>query len=352
MSQVKIKMESITKVCRAFIGGYILHKGLITVIRKKGNSLSFSTNLSMMVLLREITKRLALSRPLQGVFAGLPIFLMKDSRQLSVFTFSRAMSELYKNYNSAFVFMLCQIPIMISFICQPQLLDKTYCRWIEIMGDLPRSIINQEFAVNSLHNSCINLHQHCMRNNLSNTLNVALHKIMPMYIKAHILSVIICKAQTFYKSPTKCMKNILLGSIRSTIFLTSYILFVKFGLCTMKNYPTSFTPVSYGVVAGILSGLSIFIEAPRRRTELALYCVPQALTVMLNYWKVNWGYMGPFLFLLSSAIFHSKQDSLSRGHHIIFELIFGSKFLDTTKKFSFPFVTSQHHGLDNALSRD
>ena len=71
-------------------------------------------------------------------------------------------------------------------------------------------------------------------------------------------------------------------------FFQWFVLFycvVKSSLCYWRNILKD-DPQWIAAFGGLMAGLSIFIEHPSRRTELALYVIPRALEVVLR--MVDW----------------------------------------------------------------
>jgi hypothetical protein len=66
------------------------------------------------------------------------------------------------------------------------------------------------------------------------------------------------------------------GTLRSCLFLSTYIGAFRYGLCYFKNARYKFDRWNV-IFAGFLSGFGLLWEPTGRRTELALYFLPRFL---------------------------------------------------------------------------
>jgi len=133
-----------------------------------------------------------------------------------------------------------------------------------------------------------------------------LQRAMPVYLPIYVLS--------FIFSTRRNILTTLKQLFMSSAFLSSYCALAWASSCIMfPNFPgvTRFKLF----ISTWLAGMSIFLERPSRRKELAAYCVSHALNSVWNYFKrksefksVNW--MGNLLLIIGVSIvmkYHELQ---------------------------------------------
>jgi hypothetical protein len=132
--------------------------------------------------------------------------------------------------------------------------------------------------------------------------------VFPVYGALHFVPVLLFRRALFVKDPLKMLLRTLWGSSRSSAFLGAFVMICEgtfvvclaclryvhdlIGTYCFKHYlyenlrdldilPTRVLNllISKGsfAVLGFLAGLSLFVEDPRRRAELAMYVLPKGL---------------------------------------------------------------------------
>ncbi|KAH7107603.1 hypothetical protein BKA62DRAFT_683900 [Auriculariales sp. MPI-PUGE-AT-0066] len=143
--------------------------------------------------------------------------------------------------------------------------------------------------------------------------------MFPIYGALHLIPVILFKRNVFFKKPAPIIGQSLLNTIRSSTFLGVFVIIYQAALCWKINMYELLSspqrrpfPVPQWLlrvlvsrpsfwVLGAMSGLSLFVEAKRRRGELAMYVLPKALEV---YWTTSMGHLGILdMFKGSEALF-------------------------------------------------
>ncbi|KAL9713226.1 hypothetical protein Ac2012v2_004467 [Leucoagaricus gongylophorus] len=149
--------------------------------------------------------------------------------------------------------------------------------------------------------------------------------VLPVYGALHFIPSILFKWKTFLKDPGSVIVRAGLGSIRSSAFLGVFVVIyqtlfcyehmlhryltrIKLGLMPTNSVVAAFKRIPQSVidlliskflflVIGTLSGLSIFVEEKRRRSELTMYVLPKGLESLwialrgrgLVFKTGNWG---------------------------------------------------------------
>jgi hypothetical protein len=66
------------------------------------------------------------------------------------------------------------------------------------------------------------------------------------------------------------------AAVQSSAFLATFIVSIWAVICLVRNRTRNDSPLGPGL-ASLVCGLSLLLERPSRRPELALYCAPRAL---------------------------------------------------------------------------
>ncbi|KAJ3408574.1 hypothetical protein HDU80_005291 [Chytriomyces hyalinus] len=113
-------------------------------------------------------------------------------------------------------------------------------------------------------------------------------RAMQLYIPLNAIMTLVFKGNTILKNPGKNLYHYLTGTVRSCLFLSSYCAMAWYSICCFRRINKKDSMWMYWV-NGMLSGATVLLEAPGRRLELGLYCLPRALE---SFWKcgVKWGW--------------------------------------------------------------
>lgn len=103
-------------------------------------------------------------------------------------------------------------------------------------------------------------------------------RCLRLYAPVHLVPLLLFRARAAIADPLSTSIRAATAIARSTAFLTTYVSVVKASLCLERNVRTadSWWQAS---LAGVLSGLALSFEAPKRASELMLYCLPKGLDV-------------------------------------------------------------------------
>jgi hypothetical protein len=236
------------------------------------------------------------------------------------------------------VFSLSCAYIMYSYLLAPDRLDRGYNNWIQQASHIPaetvlinRSLVRDgnfdlapldriiarddvtphnltellairdratqrvpDFGVR--YSQCPTVHpmtDSCM--------NVPLHRftvvakwVMPVYVALSLVPMVAFRPKLFAKNPGKMLFKAALNTLRSSAFLGAFVAYYQSYYCFkhwLHSILIKYTSLPQSVVdiliskgsfwvGGIVAGLSIFIEKPQRRAELAMYVLPKGLETL------------------------------------------------------------------------
>ncbi|KAI9224162.1 hypothetical protein BC828DRAFT_153780 [Blastocladiella britannica] len=81
------------------------------------------------------------------------------------------------------------------------------------------------------------------------------------------------------RDPLRTLARMLVSTLRSSVFLAGYVTTAWTATCTLRNV-FGREHISFYLINGMLSGAWSLLEAPGRRLDLGLYCLPRALEAM------------------------------------------------------------------------
>ncbi|ETO14299.1 hypothetical protein RFI_23071 [Reticulomyxa filosa] len=204
-------------------------------------------------------------------------------------------------HGNVMTFTIAQMFIMYGAMLQPQTVDPKYYKWIRNVGNLKESSIQRALRTPAGHpfvecSPVWHKHPSCTVHNVTDFL-YAIGRSSRMYIPVHFLPPLLFypKSVLFvFANPTKYLKKKTFNTIVSSIFLAAYQFNIKTTICYVRNLTRS-NAWWIPVLGGFFSGLSLFIEHSKRRVELALYCIPRALEIVMRLIRKD---MFPVLYAL------------------------------------------------------
>ena len=150
-----------------------------------------------------------------------------------------------------------------------------------------------------------------------------------------------CKPKKLISAPIPSLKRKTFATIRSAIFLATYVFNYKYTQCIGRNILKKDIFLMTGPIGGLTSGLSLFLEHKKRRKELALYCIPRALQIVLNMipkrhlpylWSLIRKQWYPLLIMqLSIAVWltlfniKNAQKTCNKLNITVLKIVFGTK---------------------------
>ncbi|GAA6032828.1 hypothetical protein JCM8097_000816 [Rhodosporidiobolus ruineniae] len=117
-----------------------------------------------------------------------------------------------------------------------------------------------------------------------------------IYLPVHAIPPLLFSLRKVMKQPGASVLRILLAASRSSAFLATFVASIYASVCLVRTRLPLFShrlprplhlpqqPLDSGLCVALgtsLCGLSVLIENPRRRREMALYCAPRALYAVL-----------------------------------------------------------------------
>ncbi|KAI8914518.1 hypothetical protein EDD86DRAFT_199512 [Gorgonomyces haynaldii] len=276
---------------------------------------------------------------------------------------------LLKQMTPALLFQLSCWQIMYSWFYYPTTLPNQYNKWISKMADMDSSLIRYLRQVKSgeitvglsgdptyLMESAQKLglppsmgdfrlgpiHLTLVQSGIQGTWDYIRHvwkkgflSSLRIYVPVHVLSTILFKLKRI-KSPKQFVDSVriaLLGAMQSSSFLATFISLCWAPILVYRRLlpSTKDGPLQQNL-ASFLCGLSIFIEKPSRRKEMALYVFPKALesfaTQRVPHWILNLPLLSPLTsfvlfagsmsYLLST--YELDSDACPRMAHQLFPL--------------------------------
>jgi len=230
-------------------------------------------------------------------------------------------------HGDVLVFALSCAQIMYGFLLRPDTLPRSYTSWINTAGQIPKEVvsINRDMVRDGTFNPadlehilarpdlhpanitalkawsaalpsygpCSGSHPHiasCSYVPIERFFSV-FRWTLPIYGALHLVPMLLFKRQAVFREPVPMVFRAGWGTMRSATFLAVYVAIYQGYYCSAQNahralvgrphipkwlVATLVSKPSYWL-AGILSGLSVLIEAKHRRGELAMYVLPKGL---------------------------------------------------------------------------
>lgn len=242
-----------------------------------------------------------------GGVSGLALLVDSESRRstIALYIFVRMLDVVGRHlvaigalpswqYSSECLFAASNSFIMYAFLVEPTLLPRNYYNWILQMGAVTHQGLDYtvrqtwhgqvDFAGNSIPFRRCQPHYHlesCTTHNVKEWVG-GLGRAIQIYLPVHLLPALIFKFKRLQQNPLSTTARITYAALCSSAFLTSYQTAMKLTVCTIRNtFKKDYVAESW--MGGLMTGLSLFFEDPKRRFELMLYCVPRALDIL---WQI------------------------------------------------------------------
>ncbi|ORY50309.1 hypothetical protein BCR33DRAFT_752985 [Rhizoclosmatium globosum] len=113
-------------------------------------------------------------------------------------------------------------------------------------------------------------------------------RALNLYLPLNAIMTLIFRGTSILKKPGVNLYQYLVSTGRSTLFLSAYCTMAWYSICCFRRFTGKDRMWMY-YVNGLLSGSMVLIEAPGRRLELGLYCLPRAIESLWNC-GVKWGW--------------------------------------------------------------
>ncbi|KAJ3678700.1 hypothetical protein LUZ60_002503 [Juncus effusus] len=268
-------------------------------------------------------KETPLNAMIAGSIAGLSVLALDGSsrrRTLALYLFVRLGQCAYNSAKSknkfhlwgshwrhgdSLLFSLACAQVMYAFVMRPESLPKSYQDFIQKTGPVADPVYKavreccrggpidlpslQSFLSSSLNGSvnglsefmdiipCSVIHPEtgsCLKKNI-NAGSSTFRKTFPLYFSLTFVPFVVLRLHKFLESPAMTCWRALIGSVRSTTFLSAFVAIFQGVICVHRKVASKDHKLVYWVAGGI-AALSVLIEKKARRAELALYVLPRA----------------------------------------------------------------------------
>ncbi|KAF8489481.1 hypothetical protein F5888DRAFT_1746487 [Russula emetica] len=230
-------------------------------------------------------------------------------------------------HGDVLVFVLSCAQIMYSFFMRPDTLPKSYVSWINTAGQIPKEVVSLNHDIirtrtfnpvdlenilsrTDLHprnitaleawraalppyGPCSGTHPHILSCAYApiERFSVVFRWTLPIYGALHVVPMLLFKRSAFAHAPGPMLLRAGWGSMRSAVFLAVFVAIYQGYFCGVQNVHRALVGRPHipawllaAVVSkrrfwlgGLLSGMSVLIEAKHRRGELAMYVLPKGL---------------------------------------------------------------------------
>ncbi|KZV64565.1 hypothetical protein PENSPDRAFT_162497 [Peniophora sp. CONT] len=246
-------------------------------------------------------------------------------------------------YGDVLVFALACAQIMYGYLLRPETLPRSYIKWIDTASRLPPETVamNRDLALTGKFNlkdletiletpyiaprnatelavkhmlgsanppiwgypnaPCLASHpgvENCTDVPMDRFVSV-FKWMFPIYGALHLLPTLIFKPKAAVKTPLRTFMRAAWGTTRSSAFLGIFVVIYQAYFCGKVNASRVLADMGAPIwllrlvrsrasyyLGGFLAGLSLLVEAPRRRPELAMYVLPKGLE---SGWRVARG---------------------------------------------------------------
>eukprot|EP00466_Bigelowiella_natans_P001895 jgi/Bigna1/89892/estExt_fgenesh1_pg.C_570079 len=256
-------------------------------------------------------------------------------------------------------FVLANGPILMAYFFDSWAMDQAYFRWIQWMGRMPKYTPSLWAGITDAMGRKLEgepspfvpvpMDHETIPEYLVKTWMRGFRRGIKVYFRVHIVASLL-RIGKAARQPWGFAKEKILNLLTSAAFLTTYQFNGKSVAILVRSlFGRRMTHLD-GLLAGFVAGLSIFIEHPRRRKELTLYCIPRAYQVLLNLFLKARGnemikraimrhriLLNILCFQFSLAIwlylFNEKTFNGMNGlNHGVLTAVFGSRFGEEKEK--------------------
>ncbi|KAI9021525.1 hypothetical protein CLU79DRAFT_753689 [Phycomyces nitens] len=275
-------------------------------------------------------------------------------------------------YGSVIAFTAVTSEVLYTWIYEPSRLPRSYAKWISnigsfderlfillrgfkdgslmygkdsehngVLNDLADELGVPRYLCNPLHGRvpCFVVHngqQYGCEVNALTKVVTAFSKAYPLYFLVHVILPLCISRKKLYANPTQTLTRSLVGSVRSTSFISALVGILMYTMCLgrtrighqLLGAPQKYLDSSWAIfTACAMSGLSVILESKSRRAEMALYVAPRAMRSIIDrclsmftknrWWEAGLGEgLETLVFSISSGILLEaiyKQEALVRS---------------------------------------
>lgn len=197
---------------------------------------------------------------------------------------------------AAWIFALSEIPIMTGFMFYPEAMNPDYLRLVTKWSRdytherLTHVIRNPPLVDKFLSCEAAGHHDGPCLHYLCDGFRQDWLATAKMYLPLYCIPRVTFSLGRTLKNPQSTVKKTVLDITYSGLMLATYILALKISLCSFRNitqWKGGRMPVAVGIIGGLMSGSGVLWESEGRQRELAIYVVPQALTIVWNIMRMK-----------------------------------------------------------------
>ncbi|KVI07064.1 hypothetical protein Ccrd_014562 [Cynara cardunculus var. scolymus] len=260
---------------------------------------------------------------LAGSVAGLSILALDDCnrrRTLALYLLARLAQCAYNSAKSknkfhlwgsswrhgdSLLFALSCAQVMYAFVMRPESLPKSYQDFIQKTGPVaqpvykavrdccrgsPVDIASLSSYLSTVKGAdfsplqefpsiipCSVIHpgtKSCLAHNAYAS-SATFKKTFPLYFSLTFVPFVVLRLQKFMDAPIKTSWHAVIGAVRSTAFLSSFVGIFQGVICLHRKAASQDHKLVYWLAGG-LAALSVLLEKKGRRGELGLYVLPRA----------------------------------------------------------------------------
>ena len=154
---------------------------------------------------------------------------------------------------------------------------------------------------------------------------------LQLYAPLNVAMTVVFRGKKAFTQPWQTLTRFLKSTLRSSLFLAAYCSMAWIVPCALRKMFNREHILNY-FVNGICSGLCVLIEAPGRRLELAMYCLPRALESAwrslerLGWWRSRaWGELTYFCLAMGvlMGLYQNDPDSIEDNYRGVMTRFFG-----------------------------
>ncbi|OQS04199.1 hypothetical protein THRCLA_03554 [Thraustotheca clavata] len=245
-----------------------------------------------------------------GAVCGLSLFIDAPSRRpmISLYIFIRMLDVVLRHseelrsffqdkcrvpvqYSTEILFGLSNAPILYGALFRPDLLPKSYYLWILQLGNMTHGGVDYcirerwRGGPSSAPFRPCQPHFHlesCLTHSIKDLVTGGIIRASKVYLPVHAIPFVLFRYKKLQTAPIASIATIIYATLRSSAFLSAYQSIAKLTICIPRNLFHQDHAIT-GLVAGGLTGFSLFLEDPKRRIELMLYCAARGLEIV---WRV------------------------------------------------------------------
>ena len=131
---------------------------------------------------------------------------------------------------------------------------------------------------------CSAIHKHSCHSNALRNFLIVFKMASTFYIPMHLFPVIVYKRNKIQSEPVKILKNLIIGIVRSSLFVSVCISLFWYLICIFKNIRRR-TDYWNILLASFICSFSILFEPAGRRIEIALYFLPRFLESLFLFFE-------------------------------------------------------------------